>query len=98
MDKSQLREGADYGFRENTRAWEKEADTPERVTYLGRGNLVVRFPDGREAEVKSRQLVAFWNDVPAKMETEAKERAFRSHTIRSHGISSPSSQRASRTS
>lgn len=51
MDKANLHEGRDYGFREKIRAWERAGDRPVRVglvEVLPKGQNLIRLPDGTE--------------------------------------------------
>jgi hypothetical protein len=86
MDKANLHEGCDYGYRQNTRAWERAEDRPVRVRLLEvlpKGQNRIRLPDGTEAWARSGQLVLEWDEeaVSALLRDEEQERGFRATTF-----------------
>lgn len=91
MDKANLHEGRDYGYRENTRAWERSEDRPVRVKLLEvlpKGQNRIRLPDGMEARARSEQLVLQWDEeaVVALLRNEEQERGFRATTFSSRTV------------
>jgi hypothetical protein len=86
VDKANLHEGHDYGYRENLRAWERAEDRPIKVKLLKvlpKGQNLIRLPDGSEAKVRSAQLVLEWSEdsVAALLREEEQERGFRKTTF-----------------
>jgi hypothetical protein len=86
MDKANLHEGREYGFRENIRAWERAEDRPVRVglvEVLPKGQNLIRLPDGTEARARSAQLILEWGEeaVASLLRDEEQERGFRATTF-----------------
>lgn len=96
MQKHELHEGREYGYRENVRAWERSEDRPLRVAlvrYLPRGKVRVRAEDGphagEEFETRSQNLVAPWDDaaITSMLAGEEHERRFRRETTLDRSLS-----------
>lgn len=92
MDKANLHEGRDYGYRENIRAWERAEDRPIKVKLLkvfSKGQNQIRLSDGSEVQVRSAQLVLEWDEeaVAGLLREEEQERGFRKTTVSDQTVS-----------
>jgi hypothetical protein len=96
MQKADLHSGHFYGYRENTRAWERTEDRPikvELIEPLAGGRNRIRFPDGSESEVRSAQLIFNWSEeaVAKLLRHDERERGFREATFSDWRVSEAAS-------
>lgn len=96
MQKAELQAGHFYGYRENTRAWERADDRPikvELIEALAGGKNRVRLSDGSEREVRSAQLILAWSEdaVTALLRRDERERGFREATVSDWRVSEAAS-------
>jgi hypothetical protein len=86
VQKAELHVGDFYGYRANTRAWERADDPPikvELLEVLDGGKNRIRLPDGSEKTVRSAQLILAWSEkrVAALLHRDERERGFRDATF-----------------